>query len=407
MKKIILLSLFGLVCLAGCHRRIKPVSPRPMPPKPVVKQKPVPPQPDTLLHVGAEQLGLYLPGLQGKNVALVVNHTSMVGKTHLVDTLLRLGIKIRKIFAPEHGFRGEADAGEKIQSSTDTRTGLPLVSLYGKNRKPMPEQLSDIEIVIFDIQDAGTRFYTYISTMHYVMEACAEQNKKMLILDRPNPNGNYVDGMVLNLKFKSFVGMHPIPVVHGLTVGELATMINGEGWLTGGVKTNLDVIPVKNYSHRKSYILPVRPSPNLPNQQAVLLYPSLCFFEGTRLSVGRGTPFPFQVVGGLFPQYGSFAFIPQATPGAAQPVHRHKTCYGIDLQNVHIQGFTLKYLLEMYRLSPEKKTFFNTYFDTLAGGSDLREHIIAGKTETQIRESWQPELDNFKNLRKKYLLYGE
>ena len=410
MKKILVFLLItaGLLLTESCKKTPspsvvkKPVLPKPV--KPVVKKNPS--EIDTLIHTGAEQIDLYLPDLQGKNVAMVVNHTSLVGKTHLVDTLLSLGIRIRKIFAPEHGFRGEADAGEKVNNSSDAKTGLPLISLYGKNKKPAPEQLADIEVVVFDIQDVGARFYTYTSTMHYVMEACGENAKKLLILDRPNPNGNYVDGPVLNLKYKSFIGMNPIPVVHGMTVCELANMINGEGWLKGNIRCDLKTIKAKNYEHRKSYVLPVRPSPNLPNQQAILMYPTVCLFEGTRISVARGTDFPFQAIGGLRPEYGSFQFIPRSTAGSKEPLHQDKICYGLDLRNEKPEGLSLRYLLDFYGKSPEKDKFFNNYFDTLAGTDQLRLQIITGMTEAQIRQSWQPDLEKYKLLRKKYLLYN-
>ncbi|HEY8399691.1 MAG TPA: DUF1343 domain-containing protein, partial [Cytophagaceae bacterium] len=305
---------------------------------------------------GAEQLEQYLSLLKNKNVALVVNQTSVVGKTHLVDTLLSLGIKVRKIFSPEHGFRGDADAGERVNNEIDAKTGLPIVSLYGNNKKPNKESLKDVDIVIFDIQDVGVRFFTYISTMHYIMEACAENNKKVLILDRPNPNGHYVDGPVLDLKHKSFVGMHPIPIVHGLTVGELAMMINGEKWLDSGRTCDLQVIKVKNYDHKKRYSLPVKPSPNLPNDLSIQLYPHLCLFEGTTLSVGRGTEFPFQVVGHPNKAYGTFQFTPKSIPGMAKsPLHENKVCYGIDLRSLSGEesGFQLKYIMELYNKSPE------------------------------------------------------
>jgi len=361
------------------------------------------------LRTGAEQLDAYVPDLQGKRVALVVNHTSLVGKTHLADTLLSKKVKLVKIFAPEHGFRGDADAGEFVSNATDKKTGLPLISLYGKNKKPTAEQLSDIDVIIFDIQDVGARFYTYISTMHYVMEACAENKKKFMVLDRPNPNGYYFDGPVLKPAFKSFVGMHPIPVVHGLTVGELATMINGQGWLTGQAKCDLKVIKVANYTHQTRYVLPVRPSPGLPNEVSVRLYPSVCFFEGTSVSLGRGTEFSFQVAGAPNPVYGSFTFTPQSNAIIKKPPYENQLCYGQDFRQDTTSRFTLKYVLDFYNLAPDKTKFFlaTKHFDYLAGTDELKKQILAGMTEAQIRETWKEDLKNYAALRTKYLLYAE
>lgn len=359
------------------------------------------------LMVGAAQISSYLPQLSGKRVGMVVNHTSMVGNTHLVDTLLSLQVPVKKIFAPEHGFRGEADAGEHVSNGIDKKTSLPLVSLYGSNRKPTPEQLADLDVVIFDIQDVGTRFYTYISTMHYVMEACAENNKKVLILDRPNPHGSYFDGPVLQPAFKSFVGMHPIPVVHGLTVGELATMINGQKWLANGVQCEVSVIKNKNYTHRTPYILPLRPSPNLSNQQAIRLYPSLCLFEGTVISVGRGTGYPFQIIGSPNQANGQFTFTPQSVPGAKNPPYLHQQCYGLDLREDTLSHFTLKHVINFYQKATNKEKYFNSFFDKLAGNDKLKTQIKSGMTEAQIRETWKEELAAYKILRTKYLLYAE
>ncbi|MBR0570997.1 DUF1343 domain-containing protein [Microvirga sp. STS03] len=360
------------------------------------------------LQTGAEQLDLYLPKLQGKRVGMVVNQTSIVGESHLVDTLLSRGVKITTIFAPEHGFRGEADAGAYVKDAKDTKTGLPIISLYGKNKKPLPEQLTNVDVLIFDIQDVGARFYTYISTMHYVMEAAAEQNKEVLILDRPNPNGNYIDGPVLEPEHRSFVGMHPIPIVHGLTVGELANMINGEKWLEGQRQAKITVIPVANYNHSLPYSLPVKPSPNLPNQQAIILYPSLCLFEGTNVSVGRGTPTPFQVIGSPNYKFKDFSFTPVSTPGATEPPYKNQVCYGKNLTDpATAQPFTLAYLIDFYKNSAQQDKFFNNFFENLAGTSELRKQIVAGKTEAEIRASWEPALANYKTLRKKYLLYPD
>ena len=353
---------------------------------------------------------MYLPELQGKTVALAVNHTTIFqNKTHLVDSLLRLGINIKTIFAPEHGFRGTADAGEHIKDGNDAKTGLPVVSLYGANRKPSPEQLRGIDVVIFDIQDVGVRYYTYPSTMHLVMEACAENNKKCIVIDRPNPNGHLIDGPVLDTKFASFVGMNPVPVSHGLTMGELAMMINGEGWLKNGVKCNLTVIPCKNYNHNMVYALPVAPSPNLPNLQSIYLYPSICLFEPTEISVGRGTDSQFQVIGGPSSSYGSYTFTPVDKPGAQNPPNEGKLCYGLDLRKVNArkQGFTLRYLIDLYQKAPNKDKFFtsSSFFDKLAGTDLLRKMLIEGKTEAEMRQTWQADLTNYKKIRMKYLLY--
>ncbi len=368
-------------------------------------------QPTTLpvavpLKTGAAQTELYLPLLQGKRVGLVVNQTSTIGSTHLADTLLSHGIKIVSIFAPEHGFRGDADAGAHIKNGKDPKTGLPIISLYGSNVKPTPAQMKDLDIVVFDVQDVGTRFYTYSSTMHYAMEAAAENNKQILVLDRPNPNGHYVDGPVLEPALKSFVGLNPIPIVHGLTLGEMALMINGEKWLKDGQQATLTVIPVANYTHQTAYTLPVIPSPNLPNMQAIILYPSLCLFEGTNVSVGRGTPTPFQVIGSPFYTSKSFSFTPQSMPGATNPPHKGQVCFGQNLtQPDALQPFTLAFLLDMYQHSSQKEKFFNTFFEKLAGTAQLREQVIAGKSEAEIRASWEPALSTYKDMRKKYLLY--
>jgi uncharacterized protein YbbC (DUF1343 family) len=358
------------------------------------------------IMVGAEQPELYLALLKNKNVALMVNPSSLVGQVHLVDTLLASGVRVKKIFSPEHGFRGTADAGEKIKNDIDAKTGLPLVSLYGDNKKPTKEQLGDIDIIVFDLQDVGTRFYTYISSMHYLMQACADYGKKIVILDRPNPNGYYIDGPVLEMKYKSFVGMHPIPIVHGLTVGELALMINGEKWLDSNKVCDLTVIAIKNYDHKMTYSLPVRPSPNLPNDQAIRLYPSLCLFEGTVVSVGRGTDSPFQIIGAPRKEYGKFHFTPKSTPGAKKPMYENQICYGTDLRKHQTESrLQLKFLIEMYHKSPEKDKFFNNFFCKLAGNETLQEQIKKGMKEEEIRKSWEPELIKYKEMRKKYLLY--
>jgi uncharacterized protein YbbC (DUF1343 family) len=367
---------------------------------------PAPPALEGEVRVGAQQLELVLPHLKDKHVALVVNHTSLIGKTHLADSLVSLGVSIKKIFAPEHGFRGDAADGEQVKDGIDKKTGIPLLSLYGKDKKPTPQQLADVDVVIFDIQDVGTRFYTYISTMHLVMEACAENGKTLMILDRPNPNG-YVDGPILQPEQKSFVGMHPIPIVHGLTVAELAQMINGEGWLGDTLKCKLIIIPIKNWKHDDAYSLPVRPSPNLPNDQAIKLYPSLCLFEGTVISVGRGTTMQFQILGNPELKGMNFEFTPMSMKGiSVNPPHQDKICYGIDLRSVEVKPrLNLSYLFELYKAYPENEKFFIPYFDKLAGNSVLKDQIRQGYTEEQIRASWEPELSQYKEMRKKYLLY--
>jgi uncharacterized protein YbbC (DUF1343 family) len=367
-----------------------------------VKKTPVP---------GAERPELYMPLISGKSIAVVANQTSKTGDIHLVDFLLSKGIDVKKIFTPEHGFRGVADAGEAISNGRDPLTGLQVISLYGTHHKPSPEELAGIDIVIFDIQDVGVRFYTYISTLHYVMEACAEQKIKCIVLDRPNPNGFYCDGNILDTASRSFVGMHPVPIVYGMTIGEYALMINGEKWLKGGVKCDLEVIKCKYYTHKTFYELPVKPSPNLPNQTAVYLYPSICFFEGTNISLGRGTPFPFQAYGSpLLPDNG-FSFIPVSVPGAKNPPLEGLKCYGKDLRNaikdkiVPVRKINLEWLIDAYNNYPVKDKFFIPYFDVLAGGSTLREQIQKEITAEQIRKSWKEGLDKFGKIRAKYLLY--
>ena len=403
IQPFVILYTSLLLVTGSCTPRQAPEAPQQQP----AATPTIAPAPEAKpLQTGAEQLDLYLPKLKGKRVGMVVNQTSIVGNSHLVDTLLSRGVKITTIFAPEHGFRGEADAGAHVKDAKDTKTGLPIISLYGKNKKPLPEQLTNVDVLVFDIQDVGARFYTYISTMHYVMEAAAENGKEVLILDRPNPNGHYVDGPVLEPAHKSFVGMHPIPIVHGLTVGELANMINGEKWLEGQRQAKITVIPVANYSHSTPYTLPVKPSPNLPNQQAITLYPSLCLFEGTNVSVGRGTPTPFQVIGSPNYKFREFSFTPVSTPGATEPPYKNQVCYGKNLTDLATaQPFTLTYLIDFYKNSTQQDKFFNNFFEKLAGTSELRKQIIAGKTEAEIRASWEPALANYKAIRKKYLLY--
>jgi uncharacterized protein YbbC (DUF1343 family) len=378
----------------------KPVCSAPLPDKEVTLQK-------LPIVVGADQLDVLLPKLENKNIALVVNRTSLVGETHLADTLKSLGVSIARVFAPEHGFRVAAADGEKVKDGVDVQTGLKVASLYGNNRKPTPEQLADVDIVVFDIQDVGTRFYTYISTMHYVMEACAALGKKMIILDRPNPNGNFIDGPVLVPSLRSFVGMHPIPIAHGLTVGELAQMINGEGWLEKGLHCDVEIIPVKNWTHQDFYHLPVRPSPNLPNDQAVKLYPSLCLFEGTVISVGRGTQTPFLVIGNPEFKDMPYSFIPEKIAGMSnEPPQEGKVCHGLDLSTVPVEpGINLKYLLGFYKKYPDKENFFLASFNRLAGTPLLQQQIKQGLTEEQIKATWQKDLEIYREKRKKYLLY--
>lgn len=357
--------------------------------------------------VGAEQLDILQPLLKGKRIGLVVNNTSLVGKIHLADTLKSLGISLVKIFGPEHGFRGDAADGEKVNDTIDARTQVPVVSLYGKNRKPTPEQLRDLDILIFDIQDVGTRFYTYISTMHEVMDACAQSGKKVIILDRPNPNGSFVEGPIREEQLKSFVGMHPIPITHGMTIGEYAQMINGEGWLEGGKKCEIEIVKLKNWKHDDDYSLPVRPSPNLPNDQAVRLYPYLCLFEGTVVSVGRGTPTPFQIIGNPELKSLPYTFTPVPIKGfSIEPPLKNQLCYGMDLRNVKpSRKIDLQLLMLMYKLYPNKEKFFTSYFDKLAGTPKLKQQIMDGLSEEEIRKSWEPGLSDFKTKRKKYLLY--
>ena len=358
---------------------------------------------------GAEQMETLLPLLNNKRVALVVNQTSMTGNTHLLDTLLASNINIKKVFAPEHGFRGNADAGETVKNGKDISTGIPIQSLYGKNKKPTPQQMQDIDVVVFDIQDVGARFYTYISTMHYVMEACAENHKELIITDRPNPC-DYTDGPVRIKGLKSFVSMHPIPVLHGCTVGELAQMINGEGWLAGKRKCKLTVIPVKGWKHGDSYSLPVKPSPNLPNDQAIALYPSLCPFEGTVVSLGRGTDRPFEVYGHPDMRGREFSFTPRPTDGAKHPPLEGRVCRGVDLSGMPLGeargvGFSLRYVIDAYRDLGLGDRFFTPMFEKLVGAGWVRGMIVAGASEEAIRARWVPDVERYREKRVQYLLY--
>lgn len=365
------------------------------------------------LRTGAEQTEKLIPLLKDKRVALVVNHTSIVGKTqtHLLDTLVSLGVNVKKVFAPEHGFRGNADAGETVRNGRDVKSGLPILSLYGKNKKPTAAQLADVDVVVFDIQDVGARFYTYISTMHYVMEACAENNKTLIVTDRPNPC-DYVDGPIREAQKKSFVGMHPIPVLHGCTIGELAQMINGEGWLNEGLKCKLIVLPIKGWKHGQAYSLPVKPSPNLPNDQAIALYASLCPFEGTSVSVGRGTYMPFQVIGSPHIKGFPYSFTPQSLDGFDKnPLHKGRSCNGLDLRKVEApKGLSLQYVIDMYKAYQRQgktQEFFSraSWFDQLMGTNSVRLQIMEGKDEATIRAGWEKALEDYRNMRRKYLLY--
>ena len=362
------------------------------------------------LKTGADQIGLYLPILKGKRIAIVANQTSVIfdGKktTHLIDTLVSLELNIKKVFAPEHGFRGNIDAGESIEDELDVKTKLPIISLYGKNKKPTKSQLRGINLVLFDIQDVGARFYTYISTLHYVMEACAELNIPLILLDRPNPNGHYIDGPVLESDHKSFVGMHPVPVVYGMTIGEYGQMINGEEWLKDGIKSPLTVIKLKNYTHDSEYRLPIKPSPNLPNEKSINLYPSLCFFEGTNVSVGRGTDMQFQIYGSPFLNKKSkFTFTAVPNEGSKYPKHAHAISYGEDLRKVNkLNSINLSWLIKAYKQN-RTKSFFNPFFTKLAGTKTLQTQLEKEVSESVIKASWKKSIDEFKIVRNKYLIY--
>lgn len=360
------------------------------------------------LQIGAERMAEYLPLLEGKRVGLVVNQTSIVHKTHLVDTLLSLGVQIQKVMAPEHGFRGEAPDGQKIEDAKDEKTGIPIVSIYGSKKKPSPEMLEDVDVLIFDIQDVGVRFYTFISTMHYIMEAGAENGKEVIILDRPNPNGMYVDGPIKSDSISAFIAMHPIPIVHGLTVGELAQMINKEGWLANGVQCDLTVIPMEGWTHNDTYSLPIKPSPNLPNDKAIALYPSLGLFEGTVVSVGRGTNLPFQVLGHPQFDWGRFTFTPRPNAGSKFPPLQGEICTGESFVDSEINyELNIDYLYKYFNNLRNKTQFFTDYFTLLAGTEDLRKMIEADIPEIEVRKTWQADLDLYKTMRKQYLLYPD
>jgi len=373
--------------------------------------------------VGANQTEKYLPLLEGKRVGILANQTSVIFKeiatssktpsndnyTHLVDSLVALNIDVTKVFSPEHGFRGAVDAGEIVANGKDTKTGLPIISLYGKNKKVTQEALENLDIIIFDIQDVGVRFYTYISTLHYLMETCTEVNIPLLILDRPNPNGHYIDGPTLEIENKSFLGMHPIPLVHGLTIGEFAQMLNGEKWLENEAQCDITVIPVGNYTHKTSYSIPIRPSPNLPSDQAIKLYPSLGLFEGTNINAGRGTEFQFQRYGAPFLDKNvfHFSYMPKENFGAKNPKHKDVLCYGEDLQKDSLHGqVSLKWLMKAYNNATDKSKVFNTVnFTKHAGTAKLQQQIEAGLSEKAIKETWQKDLEAFKKIRSKYLIY--
>lgn len=359
--------------------------------------------------VGAERTWEYIPKLRNKRVGVVVNQTSVIGKTHFVDSLIKLNISIQSIFAPEHGFRGTADAGAHINNSVDAKTKLPIISLYGAKHAPSDADLKEMEVLVFDIQDVGCRFYTFISTLHYVMEACAKNHVELIVLDRPNPNGMYVDGPMLQKGFQSFVGVDPIPVLYGMTIGEYGLMVQGEHWIAAADSLNMTVVKCSNYTHKTKYALPVKPSPNLPNIQAIALYPSLCYFEGTNVSIGRGTNFPFQVVGS--PYYDSvsalYSFVPKPKDGAKEPFLLNKKCFGFDLRKSKVTGVNLSFVIKMYKGFRDKSKFFlaNNFFDKLMGTDTIRKMIIDGKTEAEIRQTWQKDIIAFKIIRQKYLIY--
>jgi uncharacterized protein YbbC (DUF1343 family) len=362
------------------------------------------------ITISAANVDPYIPLLKEKKVGIVAHQASVISSAkntiHLVDLLRKKNISIQKVFAPEHGFRGTADAGEKIENQIDSKTQLPIISLYGKNRKPSKEQLKGIEIMVFDLQDVGVRFYTYLSTLHNVMEACAENNIPLIVLDRPNPNTHYIDGPVLNIEHKSFVGMHPVPIVYGMTIGEYAQMINGEKWLANSIKCDLTIIPLKNYTHQTTYELTIRPSPNLPNKQSIALYPSLCLLEPTRVSIGRGTDLQFQVYGHPgFPKT-DFSYVPKSNFGSKNPKHKGQICYGEDLTSINPPSkIELKWLLNAYSSFPEKDSFFLKGFERISGVSSLKKQLIEGSSEKTIRNSWTDGLNEFKKVRTKYLLY--
>ncbi|MXN92903.1 DUF1343 domain-containing protein [Flavobacterium sp. Sd200] len=402
--------LFSLILIAACGKKAEPTDNR----EKIIDRNPATTtiNVNTEIKTGSDNYEKYLPLLKGKKVGIVTNQTGTVaanGKLeNIVDFLIAKNVSLTKIFAPEHGFRGTADAGELIKDGKDTKTGLPIISLYGNNKKPKPEQLDGIDVLVFDLQDVGARFYTYISSLHYIMEACAENNIPLIILDRPNPNGSMVDGPVLEKEHTSFIGMHPIPTLHGMTIGEYGQMINGEKWLKDGVQCKLTVIPCSNYKRDMPYSLPVKPSPNLPNDQAINLYASLCFFEGTNVSMGRGTNKQFQLYGSPYLPDTGFNFTPQPNEGAKDPQYKGVVCYGQDLTNApRVTRIELKWLIKAYNTTQDKSKFFIPFFTKLAGTKNLQQQIEAGKTQWEIRKSWEPGLEKFRTMRKPYLIYGE
>jgi len=368
---------------------------------------------DIPITVGAERTTAYFTQLRGKKIGMVVNQTSRIGSISTVDSLLGAGIEVVRIFSPEHGFRGNADAGEMVKNGEDIQTGLPIISLYGKNKKPTAKQFAGLDLILFDIQDVGARFYTYISTMHYVMQTCAEAGIPLMILDRPNPNGNFVDGPIMEEKHMSFVGLHPVPIVHGMTVGEYAKMINGEGWLGDGLRCELNIVKCENYTHEKKYTLPVKPSPNLPNNLSIYLYPSLCLFEGTSVSIGRGTDKQFQVIGCPGSKIGDYKFTPSSKPGAMNPKFKGEQCIGFDLSNENEEvlrnrnNISLAYLIDFYQNAEDRDKFFNPFFTSLVGTKDLQDQIEKGMTAAEIKSTWHNGLNDFKEIRSKYLLYPQ
>lgn len=404
--------LFSFLLMVSCGAKPKDLStndltPRDLTSSPSPKERGIKTLYTGDIMTGADNTAAYLPLLKDKKVGIVTNQTGILSNgTHLVDYLLAQKISLQTLFAPEHGFRGTADAGEHVVDGKDSKTGLPIISLYGNNKKPKPEQLTGLDVLVFDLQDVGARFYTYISSLHYIMEACAENHIPLLVLDRPNPNGGIVDGPVLEREFTSFVGMHPIPLLHGMTIGEYAQMINGEKWLKDGEQCTLTVIPCLNYKREMAYRLPVKPSPNLPNDQAVNLYASLCLFEGTNVSVGRGTEKQFQVYGSPYLPVSTFSFTPVPNVGAKEPPYLNQLCYGADLTGIaKVHQLELKWLLKAYQTTADKTKFFTPFFTKLAGTKQLQQQIEAGATEEVIRKTWEPGLTAFKAMRKKYLLY--
>lgn len=404
--------LFSLV-VVSCTQSKRLQKSQPSPAVPASKNTTSEAPPGHLMKPAAERTRQYFNKIEGKRIGIVANQTSLIGKVHLVDSLLSAGMQVVKVFSPEHGFRGQAEAGETVGNNTDAKTGLPLISLYGDHRKPTPEDLTGIDLMLFDLQDVGTRFYTYISTLTLVMEACAENRLPLLILDRPNPNGYFIDGPLLEPGYTSFVGMHAIPIVHGMTMAEYGRMVNGELWLKDSLLCDLDWVEVSGYNHKKHYSLPVRPSPNLPDMESVYLYPSLCLFEGTMVSVGRGTDLPFSIIG--YPGYkgGNYRFTPESREGASlNPTYKGMECSGYNLRDevpdiVTNPGIRLKWLILMYNSYPEKTEFFTSFFNKLAGSGLLRQQIEAGMSEDEIKATWQDDLIQFEKIRHKYLLYHD